>query len=536
MAVGALALAEKEAIVTKLEAIEEMAGTDVLCIDKTGTLTKNEITVTEIKSFSGFSDDDVMTFAALASRKEDNDPIEAAIFEKTSKGNILAALKSYKVIKFKPFDPVSKRTEATCQNLGTGGTIITTKGASQAILSLLGPGGAVSNDINSAVEEFASRGYRTIAVAEGTLGSGFQIAGLIALYDPPREDSKETIAAAEKMGVDVKMVTGDHMAIAMEMCKEVGIGTNIVRAQVLQDPATNGSAIENANAFAEIFPEHKYAIVDILQKRGHIVGMTGDGVNDAPALKKADAGIAVSGATDAARSAADIVLTRPGLSVIIDAIKQSRMIFERMNNYAIYRISETIRVLLFIAFSILIFNFYPLTVLMLVFLALLNDIPIMMIAYDNVRVHDKPVRWDMRSVLGLSSFLGVAGLISSFLMLLLGTYVFHLNIPTLETLMFLKLVVAGHMTLYLARTGRKHFWSRPLPARRLFLTLEITQLVATVFVASGILMTPLSWTLILFVWGYAFAFFIINDFAKVAFIGYMDSRKRPTPQQVVATS
>ncbi len=536
MAVGAMALAEKEAIVTKLETIDEIAGMDILCADKTGTITKNEITVTKVKCFGGFSYDDVIAFATLASRRENSDPIETAIFKKADEGNAFDIVESYRVVKYHPFDPISKRTEAICLDRNSRSTIIATKGAPQAIISLLSSGRAVSNDVNKAVEKFASKGYRTIAVAKGTHKSGFRIVGLLALYDPPREDSKETIKSAEGMGIDIKLITGDHTAIAREMCKEVGIGKNIVKAQILQGLSTKSVRIERANAFAEVFPENKYSIVDILQKMGHIVGMTGDGVNDVPALKKADAGIAVSGATDAAKSAANIVLIRPGLSVIIDAIKQSRIIFERMNNYVVYRIAETIRVLFLITLAIVIFNFYPLTVVMLIFLALLNDIPIMMIAYDNVEVHDKPVKWDMKSVLSLSSFLGIVGVITSAIILLLGIYVFHLNNQALQTLIFLKMAVAGHMTIYLARTGKKHFWSRPFPAGRLFFTTEITQIVATIFVASGILMTSISVPLVLFVWGYALTCFVIVDSLKVRLMKHISTNDVSAPQRVPAAS
>ena len=534
MAVGAVELSKKEAIVTKLETIEEVAGMDVLCVDKTGTVTKNEITVAEVRNFGGATLEDVLGFAALASRREDNDPIEAAIFARAGASVAADMLRGYRVIRYRPFDPTTKRTEATCVDRNTGRELVVTKGAPQAVLSLVRQDVVDAEEVKRAVEDFALKGYRAIAVAEGPDGAAPRMVGILALYDPPREDAKETIKAARELGVGVKMVTGDHVAIARQMCSEVGIGSNIMLAQALQDPSTGPEHVEAADAFAEVYPEHKYSIVEALQGRDHIVGMTGDGVNDAPALKKAEVGIAVSNATDAARSAADIVLTAPGISVIIDAIKQSRMIFERMNSYATYRIAETIRVLLFLSLAIVVFNIYPLTVLMLVFLALLNDFPIMMIAYDNARVHDSPTRWDMRGVLSVATLLGVIGLVSSFVMLLLGIYVFKLGIQELETLMFLKMAVAGHMTIYLARSGRKHAWQRPFPSRRLFLTTEITQVAATVFVTTGILMAPISWQLALFVWAYALMFFVIADSIKVAYVRYR--AKTVAVNQTVATA
>ena len=260
-------------------------------------------------------------------------------------------------------------------------------------------------------------------------------------------------------------------------------------------------SIEKADGFAQVFPEHKFHIVDVLQKLGHIVGMTGDGVNDAPALKKADCGIAVSGATDAARAAAAIVLLTPGLSVIIDAIKESRRIFQRMNSYAIYRIAETLRVLFFMTLAILIFNFYPLTAVMIVMLALLNDGAILSIAYDNVLYKNQPEAWNMRMVLGIATVLGVIGVISSFGLFYLGERVFHLDRAHIQTLMYLKLSVAGHLTIFLTRT-RGPFWSIR-PARILWMAVLGTQIVATLIAVYGLFMTPLGWGWALFVWGYA---------------------------------
>jgi H+-transporting ATPase len=296
------------------------------------------------------------------------------------------------------------------------------------------------------------------------------------------------------------------------------MGTNILDAGNLGDvkhdeTAEVAESIEKADGFAQVFPEHKFHIVDVLQKRGHIVGMTGDGVNDAPALKKADCGIAVSGATDAARAAAAIVLLTPGLSVIIDAIKESRRIFQRMNSYAIYRIAETLRVLFFMTLAILIFNFYPLTAVMIVMLALLNDGAILSIAYDNVHYKDKPEAWNMRMVLGIATVLGVIGVISAFGLFYLGERVFHLDRAHIQTLMYLKLSVAGHLTIFLTRT-RGPFWSIR-PARVLWAAVLGTQIAATLIAVYGLFMTPLGWGWALFVWGYALVWFLVNDRVKL---------------------
>jgi H+-transporting ATPase len=285
-------------------------------------------------------------------------------------------------------------------------------------------------------------------------------------------------------------------------------------------------SIEQADGFAQVFPEHKFHIVDVLQKRGHIVGMTGDGVNDAPALKKADCGIAVSGATDAARAAASIVLLASGLSVIIDAIKESRKIFQRMNSYAIYRIAETLRVLLFMTLSILAFNFYPVTAVMIVMLALLNDGAILSIAYDNVHYKDRPEAWDMRLVLGVATVLGVIGVVSAFGLFYLGERVFNLDRDHIQTLMYLKLSVAGHLTIFLTRT-RGPFWSAPHPARILLGAVLGTQLVATLIAVYGVFMTPLGRGWALFVWGYALVWFLVNDRVKLLAYRVFDPTRTP---------
>jgi H+-transporting ATPase len=517
MAIGAIALAKREAIVSKLVSIEEMAGMDVLCSDKTGTITKNELTVGEVKPLTGFTEKDVLLFATLASREEDRDPIDDAIIAKANASReIVEAVRHYKVTYFKPFDPVSKRTEATVET-DNGNKFKVAKGAEQAILSLVANKESAGTDVAAIVDSFASKGYRALGVAKTDEKGKWQFIGLVALYDPPREDSAETLKAAQSMGVRVKMVTGDHIAIAKEIAKQVGLGTNIVTASAFVDKEASEAArvVEDADGFAQVFPEHKYRIVELLQDRNHIVGMTGDGVNDAPALKKADAGIAVAGATDAAKSAADIVFTKPGLSVIIDAIKESRKIFQRMTNYSIYRICETIRVLFFITASIVVFNFYPVTPLMIVLLAILNDIPIMTIAYDNVKYSSQPEKWNMRILLGIATFLGIIGVFSSFGLLYIGRELLHLSTETLQSFIYLKLSVAGHFALFVART-KGPFWSVK-PAKILLLTVILTQLTATLITVYGILLPAMGWGLAGLVWGYALALFLVTDFLKVRF-------------------
>jgi H+-transporting ATPase len=526
MAVGARLLAKKEAIVTRLSAIEELAGVDILCSDKTGTLTQNKLTLGEPFSVNDIPADQVVLNAALASRADDKDTIDLAVLGGLKSDQ---ALKGYQVVHFQPFDPVHKRTEATVKG-ADGKQFKVAKGAPQVILALSANAGEVKPAVDKAVNEFAARGFRSLGVARAEGDGPWRFLGVLPLFDPPREDAKATIATAREMGVSVKMVTGDALAIAQETAKKLGMGANILDASGFGDSkrretAALAESIERADGFAQVFPEHKFHIVDVLQQGGHIVGMTGDGVNDAPALKKADCGIAVSGATDAARAAAAIVLMTPGLSVIVDAIKESRKIFQRMNSYAIYRIAETLRVLLFMTLSILIFNFYPLTAVMIVMLALLNDGAILSIAYDNVHYKDAPEAWNMRLVLGIATVLGVVGPMAAFGLFYLGDRVFHLDRPHLQTLMYLMLSVAGHLTIFQTRT-RGPFWSIR-PARILLLAVFGTQAVATLIAVYGLFMTPLGWGWALFVWGYALVWFLVTDRVKLAAYRIFDPTAAP---------
>ncbi|WP_101476794.1 plasma-membrane proton-efflux P-type ATPase [Candidatus Nitrosotalea bavarica] len=513
MAVGATVLAKKQALVSKLTAIEEMAGVDILCADKTGTLTKNELSVAELVTFDKFTDSDLLMFATLASRGEDTDHIDNAIIARAKASGVLEKSKPYKQISFKPFDPIIKRVESKIED-NSGKEFMVSKGAPQSILALVLNKDDISAKVDESVRRLASKGYRSLGVARTNLQGVWEFVGIISLHDPPREDSKETIKTAKTLGINIKMITGDHIDIAKEIARELNLGTNIQDASQIIDKTDQEiqSVVEQADGFAQVFPEHKYKIVGALQAKGHIVGMTGDGVNDAPALKKADVGIAVFGATDVAKSAAHIVLTQPGISVIIDAIQESRKIFQRMNNYAIYRISETIRILFFLVFSIIAFSFYPITPLMIVLLAILNDLPIMTIAYDNVKISTSPERWDMRKILGIATGLGIIGVVSTFVLLYIGMNVFDLKTGPLQSLIYLKLSVAGHMLFFVART-RGHFWTVK-PALKLFLAIIVTQTIATIITAQGILVPAIGWNNALFVWGYALAWFLITDFVK----------------------
>ncbi len=579
MAVGAVNLARRQAIVSRLTAIEELAGVDVFCSDKTGTLTKNEMRVAEPVIRHGFDERTLFLVAALASKPENRDPIELPIFQYIDERLPDLDWKSYRQAAFIPFDPMRKRTEAQIEKGAE--RFVAIKGAPQIMVAMADLPEADGLAISRTVDDLAAKGYRTLAVGRRLGEAPLELLGLIPLYDPPRDDSKQVIADMQDHGVEVKMVTGDNIAIAREIGRLLGLEQRTMRSDQLSGSAgselltlasvlsaaiyqqlkpdvsrkqarhfadevmhtvgttydtrllereflhTHESAIvemiESVNLFADVVPEDKYRIVDTLQKGGHIVAMTGDGVNDAPALKKADCGIAVSNATDAARAAADIILTAPGLGVINEAVKQARITFERMKSYSTFRIAETIRIVLFMTLSIVVFNFYPITALMIILLALLNDLPILTIASDRTKVDRRPVRWNMPELLTVSSVLGVTGVIASFLLFfLLKEYGFVEEM--IRTSLFLKLIVAGHSTLYVTRVDG-WFWRRPWPSPLLFGATFGTEILGTLIAVYGFLITPIGWKYALCMWAYALAWFVVNDAAKMWTYSLLRSRR-----------
>jgi H+-transporting ATPase len=526
---GAQALARKKAIVSRLEAIEELAGVDILCSDKTGTLTKNILTLGDPILFQAKSPDELILAGALASEKGSEDAIDKAVSGGIKDPKVLDG---YKVTKFVPFDPVGKRTEGQVTD-AQGKALRFSKGAPQVIVDLCQLDSETAAKANGTVADLAAKGLRALGIAESTdEGKSWSFLGILSMLDPPRDDSKETIEHAREHGLQVKMVTGDDVAIGSQISGQLGMGTHLIAAadmftkemdmSHLPEPITGN--VERADGFGRVFPEHKYGIVHALQDRGHVVAMTGDGVNDAPALKQADCGIAVSGATDAARAAAALILTAPGLSTVIDAIDESRRIFERIINYVLFRVAMTLDIMFVVVLATVFFGFSPLTAVMIILIALLDDIPIMTIAYDNTLLPKDPVRWHMRRLLFVSGFMGLMAVAQTFGLLLIGMEWLSnpewqswitLTQEQLQTVIFLQIVAGGHLLLFVMRS-RATIFSPPWPAMPLFLAIVGTQVLAVLICGFGWFVPAIPWTIIGLVWVYMLIWMVVLDLVKLA--------------------
>ncbi|CAL9737842.1 plasma membrane ATPase 1 [Monosporozyma servazzii] len=498
MAVGAAYLAKKQAIVQKLSAIESLAGVEILCSDKTGTLTKNKLSLHEPYTVEGVSDDDLMLTACLAAsrKKKGLDAIDKAFLKSLIQyPNAKNALTKYKVLEFHPFDPVSKKVTAVVES-PEGERIVCVKGAPLFVLKTVEEDHPIPEDVHenyeNKVAELASRGFRALGVARKRGEGHWEILGVMPCMDPPRDDTAETVAEARRLGLRVKMLTGDAVGIAKETCRQLGLGTNIYNAERLglgggsDMPGSElADFVENADGFAEVFPQHKYRVVEILQNRGYLVAMTGDGVNDAPSLKKADTGIAVEGATDAARSAADIVFLAPGLSAIIDALKTSRQIFHRMYAYVVYRIALSLHLEIFLGLWIAILD-TSLDINLIVFIAIFADVATLAIAYDNAPYSQKPVKWNLARLWGMSVILGIILAVGSWISLttmFLPKGGIIQNFGAIDGVMFLEISLTENWLIFITRAVGP-FWSS-IPSWQLSGAVFAVDVIATMFTLFG---------------------------------------------------
>ncbi|KAK9235142.1 hypothetical protein V1525DRAFT_410841 [Lipomyces kononenkoae] len=524
MAVGAAYLAKKKAIVQKLSAIESLAGVEILCSDKTGTLTKNKLSLSEPYTVAAVESDDLILAACLASsrKRKGMDAIDRTFLKALrSHPGAMASLLKYKVKEFFPFDPVSKKITAIVES-AEGERMICVKGAPLVILRTVEESQAlseeVSNEYKNKVAEFAARGFRSLGVARRIDEGDWEILGIMPLSDPPRHDTAKTINEAKSLGLSIKMLTGDAVGIARETARRLGLGTNIYNAERLglggggDMPGSEVyDFVEAADGFAEVFPQHKYNVVEILQQRGYLVAMTGDGVNDAPSLKRADTGIAVQGASDAARSAADIVFLAPGLSAIIDALKTSRQIFHRMYSYVVYRIALSLHLELFLGLSIAILN-RSLNIELVVFIAIFADIATLAIAYDNAPYSVTPVKWNLPKLWGMSVILGVILAIGTWITLttmFVGGGGIIQNYGNVDEIVFLQIALSENWLIFITRASGP-FWSS-MPSWQLAGAVFTVDVVATLFAIFGVFerQQQTSIVTIVRVWILSFAVFCV---------------------------
>lgn len=523
MALGSIELAKQGVLVTRLTASEDVATMDTLCADKTGTITMNKLTVTDISPATGFTEEDVILYGALASQEANMDPIDLAFLTFARDKKLLS--QEYAQKEFYPFDPKTKRTEAVVQRDSTRFRVM--KGAVRQIAEVCGLKDEEIDRLEGSMGKLAGKGYRTLAVAINENTEKPRLVGLVAMYDTPRSDSPKLIQELKHLGISVKMLTGDALPIAKEIANKVGLGENIVKAPDLKKYAKENlikaaETAEKSDGFAEIYPEDKYIIVKSLQSKSHIVGMTGDGVNDAPALKQAEVGIAVSNATDVAKGSASVVLTSEGLSSIVDLIKTGRMIYQRVISWILNKIIKTFTIVVFVTLSFMLTGLFVVSAFDMVLLLFLTDFVTLSLATDKVRWSHKPNTWNITGLVEAAVALGAVTLIEHFGLLYIGLKYFGLqsSIPELNTFAFEMLFFSGVFTVFMVRE-RGHFWNSA-PSRTLLLAIMLDIiLVGTISTVGipGLSPLPIYYTFGIVVYYFVLTF-LVNDSVKYLLIKY----------------
>ena len=522
MAVGAAELAKRGVLVTRLSAAEDAATMDVLCVDKTGTITMNQLAVTGLIPLSQSKDSDVLFAGALASEEANQDPIDRAFLVAARERHAFDGVSAVKPISFKPFDAQSRRTEAVVEQDGQRFRVM--KGAVRTIAETCGLKPPEIDALEARVSESAAKGYRTLAVARGPETSLPSMVGLVTLYDPPRPDARQLVAELRSLGVSVKMLTGDALPVAREIAQGVGL-PNIrrvadLKATVAKPGSEATDLLAGADGFAEVYPDDKYIVVQHLQAAGHVTGMTGDGVNDAPALRQAEVGIAVSNATDVAKGAASVVLTEPGLTNILALVEQGRTIYQRVLTWIINKISRTILKAAFVSIAFIFTGKFVVSAFVMLLLSFMTDFAKVALATDRVRPSKKPESWDIGSFVAVSAVLGVAMVAEALFLLYIGwsRYGLATNDNALYTFSFLTLLYLAVFSIVSARE-RRWFWST-MPSKALLAALAADALIGTVLTVVGIPgLAPLPCWQMLAIFGYAMvACLVVNDFIKVAMI------------------
>ena len=513
LAVGAMQLAKGGALVTRLDSIEDAASMDILCLDKTGTITQNNLAAVEPVPFGNFTATDVAVNARLASKEELRDVIDLAVIEFA--GKFETANVQYRQVSFTPFDPSAKRSEAVVEQ--NGKQFLVMKGAPQIVLPLCQPFDAkIKDEIDRRLEELGQRGYRTLAVAKSMDSDPkhLQFVGLLPLMDPPRPDASQVIKGLREMGVSPKMLTGDSVAIAKEVGRQVGIGDQIRSMSELQWQSISDEAriLEESDGLAEIYPEDKYKVVKLLQSKGHLVGMTGDGVNDSPALKQAEVGVAVSNATDVAKASASIVLTEPGIKVILDAIVASRRIYQRMLTWVINKVTKVIQFIGVLVVGFFWLNQVVLSVLGMVLLVFANDFTTTSLAKDNVESTASPNVWNVKNITTASLVMGLLLVIQGAIVLYLGVFYYRMSLGRLQSFVLLALVFTSQFRVLSVRE-RRHFWSSK-PCRELIISISGTIVAFFLLGIFGVIIPSLTLSQVVVVFAISAAFMLGADFPK----------------------
>eukprot|EP00928_Gymnodinium_smaydae_P025489 TRINITY_DN20274_c0_g2_i1.p1 TRINITY_DN20274_c0_g2~~TRINITY_DN20274_c0_g2_i1.p1 ORF type:complete len:912 (+),score=213.28 TRINITY_DN20274_c0_g2_i1:128-2863(+) len=567
LALGCKELAEEKAIVARLSSVEELAGMTILCSDKTGTLTLNKMVLQEDRPvFDGADSATLLLHAALAAKwwEPPKDALDTLVLNAVDCNELTA--RGFEQIDYQPFNPATKRTEAVIKT-SQGTTLKVMKGAPDVVLKLCtGNREKVEAAVGDAVSSYAKRGIRSLGIASAEGDAGYKFEGILTFLDPPRPDTKLTIEKAHDFGISVKMITGDHGAIAVETSRQLGLGTEIENADKLPNleladlqggqriaelEKQYGERFERMDGFAQVFPEHKFLIVDVLKRRGHLVGMTGDGVNDAPALKRSDVGIAVSGATDAARACADIVLTRPGLGTVVVAIFTSRKIFQRMKNFVVYRVACTQQLLMFFFCSCVFihppeynvkwgeFQQFQIPVLALVSITILNDGTIISVAYDNVVASSAPEKWNLNGLYLVSSAIGISALAGTLLLLHWALHcpdpesmwrktfgLPELSMAQIQTVIYLKISLSDYASVFNSRCQGWMF--ERMPSIVVIVAAAFAMVMATVIsLKMPLEMEKLEGKMVGFVWGYVLVWAVIQDVCKVVMHSMVGGTKAP---------
>lgn len=516
MALGSFELAKKGVLVTRLSASEDAALMDVLCVDKTGTITENKLSIADVVEMTNYTKDDALTYGVLASQKANQDPIDLSFFAAAEDKKI--KLDEYKQKKFIPFDPSTRRTEAIVEKQGA--TLRATKGAVSAVSEVCQIKKEEQADIEKKVNALANKGYRVIAVAAGKEASKMDLVGLVALYDKPRKDSAGLIAKLRSLGIAVKMLTGDSQPIAKQISQEVGLGDKITRMSDVEDTTSKDALVaaeivDQSDGFAEIYPEGKYRIVKGLQAEKHVVGMTGDGINDAAALKQAEVGIAVSNATDVAKGSASVVLTEEGLSNVVDLVQTGRMIYQRILTWIFNKIVKTFQVVLFVIVAFLLTGLFVVGAFQVVLLLFLVDFVTISLSTDNVRPSEKPETWNITLLVKGATILGVATVIESLVLLYIGlNYLGLSNTAMLNTFSFDMLLFGGLFTIFVVRE-RDNFW-KSKPSRPLLIAITADIVISSIISVIGIpglAPIPAVYVFIALAWFFVFGL-LLNDQLK----------------------